>query len=293
MTTKPPADPSLPAKRSQDAHTADGGASATDVSVVTASNGTLRLASASAFLIGVMITIVLHEGAHAAAGLALGYQIHQYPFAVTFTPDQTVTASVITNLAGPLFSAVLGSILIFFQPFKALLPALIWKWFAFTCAMEGISYFCLTPLGVGDTGNVATLLNWPLWLSLILCAGGIAGIFWLSRRYAKTLVGMVDQPGQVQAVAFHAWVIGAVVAVGLACLWLALANLPLGAGDFIAVAMDNVSLGVYAPMAVPIALRSLGRAKALQPIRTLVPAYVAVGVGVVMNLLLTRGLTVG
>lgn len=258
----------------------------------------LSIGSALAYLIGLSITLVLHETAHNVAGLVLGYQTRQVPFAVTFSPDPTTMDSVIQNLAGPLFSLVLGLVLIQFRPVRQGFWAMVWLWFSFTCAMEGISYFCLTPLGVGDTGAVAASLGWGLPISITLAALGVAGIVYLVIAFARQIAPVTRDIGELRAVAFYGWLIAAPISAFLAVGWMALSGVQLGVGDTIAVIMANIALGVYGPMAISSAAKRQQRtggevSRPLSPMGSLTAGYLVLAALLVMNLALTRGLVLG
>jgi hypothetical protein len=64
--------------------------------------------STLAFLVAASVTILLHETSHAVAGITLGAQAIQSPFAVGYRPALTSSQQVITALTGPIFSLVSG-----------------------------------------------------------------------------------------------------------------------------------------------------------------------------------------
>lgn len=58
-----------------------------------------------------MVNSLLHEAAHAVAGLVLGLTPTITPLSVSYEPEGTREQQIITAAAGPLFSLAMGLIL--------------------------------------------------------------------------------------------------------------------------------------------------------------------------------------
>ena len=82
-----------------------------DVSSTWSTRHVLTANATISFVLASMVNSLLHESAHAVAGLALGLTPTISPYSVNFQPEGTPTQEVITAAAGPVFSLVLGLVL--------------------------------------------------------------------------------------------------------------------------------------------------------------------------------------
>ncbi len=138
------------------------------------------LTSAVLYAVAFLLTTILHESAHFVVAGALGR--HPILFHSSVASDEIGTsATVLTKLAGPLFSAVQGVILLaverrirHFPPHFRLLIA----WLAFHGWMNATGYlFSAAFAPVGDIGSILRLLELPWWVSLAVSGIG----FWTIR----------------------------------------------------------------------------------------------------------------
>lgn len=205
-----------------------------------------------AAVIASTLMVFFHELAHLVAGLALGYPGTLFAFGVSHHGDPSMHHEVIMALAGPAFSLVTGVVLAIWMPLRrqAHFGHLVWMWFAFTSIQEGVTYLCLTPFGVGDTGFAATLLGIPLPLQFLALAIGVAGMFANARAFAPHLArhAGVDQANR-NAMSLFVWLYGMLASVLLSTLYLAIAPMDISPGDQIAVIAAGTVILVFAPMA--------------------------------------------
>lgn len=207
--------------------------------------------SAVAYVLAQSIVILLHESSHSVAGLLLGYHATQFTGAVDFSPEQTTSAHVITALTGPFFSLVTGLLAMRFRPaLRGGFGPLLWVWFAFISAEEGVGYFIIAPIiTAGDTGAALEALKAPGWVGWASAAIGVAGLILLARRFAEDAVRWTRDLYEIRAFCVWAWLIGSAVSVAVDAAYLAVTPGADGATAF-AILLGSVSLGVFAPMAM-------------------------------------------
>lgn len=268
---------------------------------------TLVLHAWAAFVAAHLVVVLLHELAHVAAGMALGFTNELFPFAVMQSPEPDDAPDAVILLAGPVFSLVTGLLAMTFQPFRRGRGQahLLWLWFAGMSTMEGIGYLVLTPFGVGDTGMAADLYELPSLVSWACLAVGMLGTVATARWFAGPAVRhTAGDLTSLRAFTFYPWIVGTVVVLALSALDLALVGdalgPQLGPGVVFAVLMGTFALGVFAPMAMPFTTGVQRRdpdaagsePMALPRVPTL--GLVLVAVVVLVNLLLlVPGLTIG
>lgn len=212
----------------------------------------LLLNSLVAALIASALMVLLHELAHLVTGLLLGHGGTLYPFGVLHHGDPTVTAEVVALLAGPAFSLVTGVLLQVWTPLRRRgdLAHLVWVWFAFVSVQEGVTYLCLTPFGVGDTGMAAQLVDLPVVAQFALLGVGVGGMFANARAFAPYMARFAgEDPVRRNAVTLFPWLWGMIASVLLAVLYLVLSPAELGAGEQVAVVAAGTATFVFAPMA--------------------------------------------
>ncbi|MGV8909887.1 MAG: hypothetical protein ACOH1Y_12965 [Propionicimonas sp.] len=208
--------------------------------------------STVAYVLAQTVVIMLHEGAHTVAGRLLGYGATQFTGQVSFTPEPTATAAVVTiAMAGPLFSLASGLVAMRFRPFRGHgFAQLLWIWMAFLSAEEGFGYFFIAPIiQAGDTGTALAALAAPDWVGWLCGVVGVAGLIFLARRFAVAGARHTRDLYEMRAFCYYPWIIGTVSVVLLAALYLALtAGTPPDAA--FAILIGAGSLGVFAPMAM-------------------------------------------
>ncbi len=258
---------------------------------------TVLISSTLGAVFGSMLMVLVHEGVHLLTGIALGNSGTLYPFGVDHHGTRGPAAVAITAISAPIFSLVSGVVCAFWMPFKRRggFGQLLWFWFAFTSIMEGVGYLVITPMGAGDTAATADALGWPMWPRLVAFAVG-AGLMFVAARMFSPFVRRYagsDRPRQ-WALAFWPWLLASAVNMLLAFTYLTMSRMSLSAGETIAIMSATMAVYVCAPMSfmflskvADVPYEPLG----LKPIP--VGGLIAFGVMVVVNLLLTRGLTLG
>lgn len=215
---------------------------------------TVLVNSTLAAVLGVGLMIVVHELVHLICGLLLGFPGVLYAFGVEHVGTATRGQEALMLLAAPVFSLISGLIMAFWLPLRRIggFAHLLWLWFAFTSMMEGVGYFVITPFGAGDTGQAATLLNWPVWASIALCLGGVGLQFLTARLFAPHVgrhAGPERGPRSNQwAFAFWPWLIGSAINTTLSLVYLSLSSADVGAGATTAILAAGMATLVFAPM---------------------------------------------
>ena len=211
----------------------------------------LLLNNLVAALIASAVMIVLHEGAHLVAGLALGHPSVLYSFGVNHLGSPSASDQVVMLLAGPAFSLVTGVLMQLWTPLRRRgdLLHLVWLWFAFASVQEGIAYLCLTPFGAGDTGQASQLLGLPVALQLVALALGVGGMFLNARAFAPHMARHAgEDPRRRNAMTLFPWLYGMILSVLLSVLYLAVSPADLPAASQVAILAAGTAILVFAPM---------------------------------------------
>lgn len=245
-------------------------------------------------VLGALLMILLHECAHWLTGFALGDRSTLYSFGV----DQSATGvhGGITAAAGPLFSFVLGLIMVHVRPLKARggLGELLWMWLAFISLQEAVTYLVLTPMGAGDTAIIMKAFALPSWVSFVACAIGVAGMFWVARLFAPEVAALAgSDPAQLRAVAFWPWAFGSLLLIAHALLQLSLATMTLTTGETIAIITNGMVHSVFGPMSMGTAQKMDVPRRHLNLPRIPWPLIVGIVVMVAVNVSLRGGITLG
>ncbi len=248
-----------------------------------------------AFVTGATLMTLLHESSHAIVGALLGYRPIQLPFAVDYVPAQTPAAAALTAITGPLFSLVSGLLGVAvdraIHPFRSH-PywRLVWLWTVFASIQEGFGYFMIAGLApAGDTAQAFTLWGLPAWVFFASTAVGIGGLFLTARLFATPVAELSSSIGDRRAISVWPWVYGTVAFVVLMICYILLSP-SIGLGGLVAVVAGAIAVGVYAPMSMMFRKgECLADASPVLP-RHPVGGYVLLGVLVLIDLVLTRGL---
>lgn len=268
-------------------------ASPASVKVLTL-NTTLAMVGAT------LVTILLHELAHAVAAMAQGSAARLFPFASLPVRELPPVGQLVELLAGPVFGLLLGLVLLaVLRPGPRPGFGYLWlTWLGFTSAMEGIGYLILTPFGIGDTGTAA--LNVGLqpvlgWAAAVLSVGGM---LLLARSYGRRIARLVphgDLP-RLRGLSFFPWLIGTLALVAITLLWIGVSAVEADPGSVIAVIMATVAIGVWAPMAMPFTVGVPASQAGDSPLQ--LPGVSRLGVGLlvavlIVDAILTRGPQLG
>jgi hypothetical protein len=175
------------------------------------------ITSALAFAVAVLLSTTAHEFGHALAALAL----HAHPVVHPFSVDPGVHSNhdhLITALAGPLVSLVLGIVV-------ALLPRrgpaalrLLQFWFATISLGNLFAYLMTGPFhNAGDINAAVHYAHAPTWLAFIGFVVGVAGLIavgWLASGWLVVMVDPADElAAQLRALGLFAWLLGAALSV--------------------------------------------------------------------------------
>lgn len=201
-----------------------------------------------AFVLGAMITSVVHELAHAVAGLAVGLTPVVSPFSVSYIPEGTPSQELVTASAGPLFSLVLGLVLMIIgRRWGSGFVRLFWMWLAFMSVMNFVGYLVIAPLApAGDTGRALALLGAPDLVVIAAMVIGIGGQFLLARRFATEVKRYAADRSEERRLALLSWAIGTPIVIVLTSIELLLLQVPPELA--VPVAMYAFAVGVFAPM---------------------------------------------
>jgi hypothetical protein len=250
--------------------------------------GMLLLNSTVAFIVAGSLTILLHETSHAIAGIALGAQAIQSPFAVDYLPALTDHQQVLTALTGPIFSLVSGLVAMQFRLFRGFWT-LVWGWFGVLSAEEGFGYFTIAGIvRVGDTGTAMKLLQAPHWTYWLCFVVGIAGLFLLAWRFSGFVVAVSRDVSDERAICVWPWIYGTLSLTALMAVYVLLTP-GVSSAAVVAVMAGVVAIGVFAPMSMMFSKRPLATSALAVPVRPRA-GLVLLAVLIVLNLALTRQL---
>jgi len=151
--------------------------------------------SSLAFTLAGMVAITLHELSHLFAGKLLGLHATLYSNAVEYTGVIEKSDHIITAATGPLFSLVLGIIILLTTSNLGKGTwRLFWMWLGLMSTQIGVGYFLIAPFTqVGDTGAVLSSLDAPKFVYYIAFAIGVVGTLILSRIFAKKVTLYTDR----------------------------------------------------------------------------------------------------
>jgi hypothetical protein len=181
------------------------------------------------YIAAYLLTIVLHELAHATMALALGDHPVLYNTSVLNTnPQLSNAAHVLIAAAGPVFSLVQG---------LALLPllrrsrgsgagSLFWLYMCVFGLINFFGYLLIAPLVAGgDTGQIVARLHVPAAAQWAVAAGGLLGLSLLIGSTAPLFLRHLPAAAQaapaarasgMRALLLWPWLVGSVVLVVLA-----------------------------------------------------------------------------
>ncbi len=258
------------------------------------SRSSVIIGSSLALLIGMSITVLLHESSHAVAAALLGYVPTQLPFAVDTTPDLRPGDEAVAAITGPIFSLLSGlvayAIDVARRPFVTRpFWRLVWLWTVFLSIQLGVSYFVVVAvLPAGDTAAAFGIWGVPGWgyaVATVLGVGAFFGNGWL---FSRPLIAMTTSMKEKYAVAFWPWIAGTIGFGMLTTTYLLLTpDVPTSA--VVAVVASVPGCAVFAPIAFMFGTERYGGARRLVLPQRPVAGLVLLGVIVGLNLILTRG----
>jgi hypothetical protein len=196
----------------------------------------LLVNSTIAFALAQPIMVVLHEFAHAVAALQFGLQPRVYPGQVIDAVPGTTDQQVVTLLAGPAGSLLIGLAVLLVAPVARGFRGLFILWLGALSVQECTGYLMTGPfLAIGDIGSALHLLAAPSWAYWLLFLVGVAGTALLGRHFTRRLLtltapGAGDVAAQLRYLGLFAWLIGAAATLAYAFVSTALAS---GAHDIL------------------------------------------------------------
>lgn len=260
----------------------------------------LTLNAAVAMVGATLVTILLHELAHAVAAVAQGSAVRLFPFASLPVRELPPGGQLIELLAGPAFSLLLGLVLLaVLKPGPRPGLGYLWlTWLGFTSAMEGIGYLLLTPFGIGDTGMAAAVAGLGPALNWAAAVLSVGGMLLLARSYGRRIARLVphgDLP-RLRGLSFFPWLIGTLALVAITLVWIGISAVEVDPGSLIAVIMATVAIGVWAPMAMPFTVGVPAERAGDSPLQLRGVSRLGIGLLVavlIVDAILTRGPVLG
>ena len=209
-------------------------------------------------------------------------------------PEPSTAGQVLTAAAGPVFSLVLGAVVLLVgrnvgRGFVRLL--LLWTGLASLQNFAG--YLLIAPFAAaGDTGQVLALLDappgWRTWSAVVL---GVALTLLDARLFAGQVTRYARSQDELRHLVLLPWLIGTGITVVLTLLnaWIS----GLGAADVPVVVAGAVAVAIFAPMFTFFYRRLHPPYEALALRPPLVPLVVTVVVVVLVAVVLGPGLRLG
>jgi hypothetical protein len=187
---------------------------------VTATPRIMLVNSAVAFMIALPLMITAHEFGHALAGVAQGLQPTVYPNQVTYRIEGTSAQRVITALAGPVVSLLIGVLVLAVVPAGRGFGTLFLLWFGALNVQEFTGYLMTAPFfSIGDIGAALHLLDAPTWSYWLVLVIGALGTVALGRHFTSRLLALTEpeaggRSAQLRSLGLFAWLLGAALSLG-------------------------------------------------------------------------------
>lgn len=189
----------------------------------------LALTAILLYIAAYLLTIVLHEVAHAVMALALGDHPFLYNTSVQNTSRQlSNTAHVLIAATGPVFSLLQGAtLLLLVRRNQSTSPsALFWLFMSVFGLINFFGYLMLAPLAKGaDTGQIVARLHVPAAVQWAVAAGSLGCLMLLISSTARLFLRQLPAALQadpaaktsgMRALLLWPWLVGSVVLVLLA-----------------------------------------------------------------------------
>lgn len=249
--------------------------------------------SAVAFVLAAIVAVTLHEGAHAAMGLARGLTPTLFSNAVSYEPEPGRSTAILTASAGPLFSLVLGLVVhVTTRSLGRGFGRLFWLWLGLISMQNFFGYLFIAPVArAGDTGRMFALLGAPVVVYVVAFLVGAALTLLNGRLLAAEVVRYATSPHELRRLVLFAWLSGTGVVMALTLLDAVRSGLPADA--FVVVLMGAVSVGIFAPLFTLFYGRFDRAYERLELRRPVVPAVLTVVVALAVFLVLAPGLRLG
>lgn len=246
-------------------------------------------------MLAAIVAVTLHELSRAVTGLLRGVHPTLYSNSVSFRPDDDPATQLVTAATGPLFSLVLGVIV--------LLPGrrvgrgfgrLLVLWLGLISIQVCAGYLMIAPLSrAGDTGKVLDLLGAPTLVFVVFVIVGVVGTLALSRTVAGQALRYTRGKAELFRLVMYPWLIGTAVVVVLSVADLSRTGAVTG-DEFVLIVAAAVATGIFAPMFTLFWQRMKpGPAEELSLKRPVIPLLVTVVLAVVVFVVVAPGLPLG
>jgi hypothetical protein len=142
------------------------------------------------YVIAFLLTTILHEIAHALAGLLFSSQPvlhHNYVEHLSWN-DLSVQPQVYIALSGPLFSLIQGLVagFVYFESTKKRPFDLFMLWFSILGMFNFLGYLMTGPLfHEGDIGKALVLLNAPVWFQILIALVGAVLLLFIAYKLTR------------------------------------------------------------------------------------------------------------
>lgn len=213
-----------------------------------ARNRLLLASSAVALTLAAPLVVTLHELAHAVAGLLLGLDAVVIPNSVSYQPEPTTTGQVLTAAAGPVFSLVLGAVVLLVgRNLGGGFVRLLLLWTGLASLQNFAGYLLIAPFArAGDSGQVLALLDAPALAYVVCCVLGVVLTLLDARLFAGQVTRYARSQDELRHLVLLPWLIGTGITVVLTLLdaWIS----GLGATDVPVVVAGAVAVAIFAPM---------------------------------------------
>lgn len=256
-------------------------------------NRLLLANSALALTLAAPVAITLHELAHAVAGLALGSAAVLSSNSVAYLPELAPSDEVLAAAAGPLFSLVIGAVLLVVgrnagRGFGRLLVL----WTGLVSLQNFAGYLLIAPFAAaGDTGQILAILDSPP-AAYIACVVLGAALTLLNARYlAGQVTRYARSRDELRHLVILPWLIGTGITVVLTPLDLVAAG--LSSADIPVIVAGAVAIAIFAPVFTLFYGRLHPPYEELRLGTPLVPLAVTVVLVVLIAVVLGPGLRLG
>lgn len=193
--------------------------------------------------------ITVHEFAHGVAGVALGLRPTVYPDQVATAVDGSTGQRLITALAGPVASLVIGVLVLLAAPVPRTFWGLLLFWFGTLNVQEFSGYLMTGPfVAIGDIGQALGLVSAPAVAYIAVFAAGLLGTLLLGRFATRRLLAMTDAEaaetsGQLRSLGLFAWLAGSAVVILASLLFSGFGTLFTSVGFF--ELLGTLTVGVF------------------------------------------------
>ena len=166
------------------------------------------------YVLAASVDVVLHEGAHAVAGLAQGHPVLLRSFSAEALTAQSHQQAAVMTAAGPVFSLIFGVlILLLCRNVGDGFGRLFFLWLGCISVQNFVGYLVITPFGAGDSGNFIAELGLGTPVALLFCVIGVIGYLLLALVFMRQLSRYAENAPELRRLGLLAWLAGTAVVV--------------------------------------------------------------------------------